>query len=822
MDTILKDIRYAARMLLKNPGFAAIAVIALALGIGANTAIFSVVSAVLLRPLPFPQPEQIVAVWTADSKKPDGQASFSFPDFADLRAQNQVFSGIAGHSPLNVAVTEQGGEAAHVQGTLVTSDLFSLLGVNPILGRYFNADDDKPGTRVVIIGHDLWQRRFGGDRKILDRTITLDGVGYQVIGVMPQGFQFPIQNRPAEFWTSAATQFEVPAGARPEDAPAAQRGMHYLRVVARLKPGVTPQQAQANANTILSALAAQYPDTNKRFDNSKVVPLLADLTRDVRPALLVLLGAAGCVLLIACVNVANLLLARATSRQKEIGIRAALGASRSRILRQLLTESVMLAVAGGAAGMLLAIWGTEALAALLPRNFPRAAEISPDMRVLGFTAFVSIFTGVLFGFAPAWRVSRPDVVTALNETGRGSTETARGRRLRGGLVIAEMVLAFVLLAGAGLLIRSFWQLQKVPLGFTPENVMTAAVSLPDIDSVPESVARNGNFYTQLMERAATLPGVRGVAAITPLPLGNSHWGTGFDITGRPTAPADRAITAMRIVTPGYFSTMGIPIKKGRDFDQRDKNGAPGVVIVNETLARMHFPGEDPVGKRITPQMSFNEEEPIEREIIAVVGDIKFQKLTMENKAEIYLPHAQAATGGMTIVARTEMNPEAILPALRQTVERLNKDLPLYETRTMEQYLASAVAQPKLNMTLLMIFAGVAVLLTAVGIYGVMAYSVAQRTQEIGIRMALGAQKTDVLRLIVGQGLRLVVAAMVLGLFAAFALTKSLASLLYGVSATDVVTLSSVAALLAAIATVACWLPARRASGVNPITALRSE
>ena len=300
--------------------------------------------------------------------------SFSFPDFADLRAQNQVFSGIAGHSPLNVAVTEQGGEAAHVQGTLVTSDLFSLLGVNPILGRYFNADDDKPGTRVVIIGHDLWQRRFGGDRKILDRTITLDGVGYQVIGVMPPGFQFPIQNRPAEFWTSAATQFEVPAGARPEDAPAAQRGMHYLRVVARLKAGVTPQQAQANANTVLSALAAQYPDTNKRFDNSKVVPLLADLTRDVRPALLVLLGAAGCVLLIACVNVANLLLARATSRQKEIGIRAALGASRSRILRQLLTESVMLAVAGGAAGMLLAIWGTEALAALLPRNFPRAGR----------------------------------------------------------------------------------------------------------------------------------------------------------------------------------------------------------------------------------------------------------------------------------------------------------------------------------------------------------------------------------------------------------------------------------------------------------------
>ena len=809
-------------MLLKNPGFTAIAVVALALGIGANTAIFSVVSAVLLRPLPFPEPEQIAAVWTADSKKPDAQSTFSFPDFADLRAQNQVFDGVAAYSPLDVAVTERGGDAAHVRGSIVTSDLFSLLRVGPILGRSFNAEDDKPGVRVVILGYELWQRRFGGAREILNRTITLDSVGYQVIGVMPAGFQFPIQNLPVEFWTSAATQFEVPPGAKAEDAAAAQRGMHYLRVVARLKPGVTPEQAQANTRTILAALAAQYPDTNKRFDSGKVAPLLNDLTREVRPALLVLLGAAGCVLLIACVNVANLLLARATSRQKEIGIRAALGASRLRILRQLLTESVILALAGGAAGMLLAIWGTDALAALLPRNFPRAAEISPDFRVLGFTAFISIFTGVLFGFAPAWRVSRPDVVTALNEAGRGSTETARGRRLRGGLVIAEMVLAFLLLAGAGLLIRTFWQLQKVPLGFDPHNIMTAAVSLPDGDGGPVSIARNESFYVQLMERAAALPGVRSIAAITPLPLGNSHWGTGFDITGRPTAPADRAISALRIVTPGYFATMGIPIKQGRDFSPRDKNSAPGVVIINETLARMHFPNENPIGKRITPQTSMDEREPREREIIGVVGDIKFQKLTTENKAELYLPHTQAQLGGMTIVARTEMSPEAVLPGLRQAVENLNKDLPLYETRTMEQYLAATLAQPKLNMTLLGVFAGVAVALTAVGIYGVMAYSVAQRTQEIGIRMALGAQKLDVLRLIVGQGLQLVIVAMALGLFAAFLLTKFLGSLLYGIGATDVPTLFSVAALLALIALIACWLPARRAALVDPISSLRAE
>ena len=822
METTLHDLRYGLRMLFKHPGFTAIAIIALALGIGANTAIFSVVSAVLLRPLPYPQPEQIVAVWAADSKKPDSQTSFSFPDFADVRAQNQVFVGIAAFDSMSVAVTENGGAPANVQGAMVSSDLFPLLRVNPVMGRAFTPDDDKPGTRVVILSHELWQRRFGGDRTVLEKTITLDGVPYQIIGVMPPAFRFPIQNQPVEFWTSMATQFEVPPGQEATTAAAAERGMHYLHAVARLKPGVTAQQAEANTKTIHAALAAQFPDTNKRFDSSHIVPLLADITADVRPALFVLLGAAGCVLLIACVNVANLLLARATSRQKEMGIRAALGASRGRILRQLLIESTLLAVAGGAAGMLLAIWGTEGLSALLPHNFPRAAEISPDMRVLAFTAFVSIFTGVLFGFAPAWRVSRPDVVTALNETGRGSSETARGRRLRGGLVIAEMVLAFVLLVGAGLLIRSFWQLQKVELGFDPHNVMTASISLPDGDNGPEIPVRNANFYAQLMERAAAAPGVRSVSAIVPLPLSGRNWGTGFDIAGRPTAKADRPLSSARVVTPGYFAAMGIPMRKGRDFDARDKTGSPGVVIVNETLARTNFPNEDPIGKRITPQMSMDANEPIEREIIGVVADVKFAKLSTENKAELYMPHGQAAVGGMTIVARGTTKPEALIPGLRQAVESLNKDLPLYETRTMEQYLAAAVAQPKLNMTLLVVFAGVAVVLTAVGIYGVMAYSVAQRTQEIGIRMALGAQKLDVLRLIVGQGLRLVSLAMVLGICAAFVLTKWLASLLYGVRATDVATLASVAVLLAGIAVVACWLPARRASGVDPITALRAD
>ena len=822
METTLQDIRYGLRMLLKNPGFTAIAIVALALGIGANTAIFSVVSAVLLRPLPYPEPEQIVAIWSADATKPDNQSTFSFPDFADLRAQNQVFSGVGAYRTENYALTESGGPAAHGQGAMVTADVLSLLRVNPVLGRVFSAEDDKPGARTVILSHELWQRRFGGDRRMLERSITLDGVAYQVIGIMPEGFRFPIQNKPVEFWIPASTQFEAAPGQEQSTTAAAQRGMHYLKLVARLKPGVTPEQAQANAKSVMTALAQQYPDTNKSFNSAKVNPLLKDITADVKPALLVLLGAAACVLLIACVNVANLLLARATSRQKEIGIRAALGASRIRILRQLLTESGVLALAGGIAGMLLATWGTAALASLLPRNFPRAAEINPDLRVLFFTALISLVTGVLFGMAPAWRVSRPDVVTALNETGRGSTETARGRRLRSGLVIAEMVLAFVLLVGAGLLIRSFWQLQKVELGFNPQGVMTAMISLPDGDGGPQTTVRNINFYNQLMERAGVLPGVKSVSAIMPLPLSGSNVGTGVDIAGRPTPPSDRPISAVRIVTPGYFKTMGIAVRKGRDFDLRDKSDSPGVALVNETFARMHFPNEDPLGKRITPQMSMDENEPREREIVGVVADVKFGKLTTESKAELYMPHTQAPLGLMTIVARMESTPESLLTPLRQTVETMNKDLPVFEPRTMEQYLGAAVAQPKLNMTLLMIFAGVAVVLTAVGIYGVMAYSVAQRTQEIGIRMALGAQKQDVLRMIVGQGLRLVIAAMVIGLFAAFAVTKSIASLLYGVGPTDFATLGCVGALLATIATVACWLPARRASGVNPITALRAE
>lgn len=814
----MNDLRYACRHLLRNPGFTLVAVLALALGIGANTAIFSVVSAVLLRPLPFPEPERLVAVWENDTRRPSNSPT-SYPNFEDWRARNAVFERLAVSRANDFTLTERGREAVHVQGAIVTADLFPLLRVNPALGRAFLPGEDEPGSRVAILSHGLWQKRFNSEKEALGRTVTVDGQPHQIVGVMPAGFRFPGQNEPVELWTTIAQHREKQPGS--DETIAGQRGNHYLQAVARLKPGVSVEQAQANLNAIAAALAAQYPDSNS-FHDTKIVPMLADLTAEVKPALLILLGAAGCVLLIACVNVANLLLARASARQKEIGIRAALGAGRWRIVRQLLTESVLLAMLGGAAGLLLALWGTEGITALLPVNFPRAGEIAPDLRVLAFTALVSLLTGVAFGLAPAWRVSRADPSAVLHESaGRGNTEGARGRRLRGALVIAELGLTFVLLVGAGLLLRSFWQLQRVPPGFDPRHVLAVNLDLPDAPD-PQVPIRNAAFFRRLLERAAGLPGVRSVSAMNPLPFSGRNWQTGFDIAGRPTAPSDRPLSYMRAAAPGLFRTLAIPLRQGRDFDERDGYDAPGVVIVNETLARTYFPNENPLGKRITPQVSADIRDPREREIIGVVGDTKFRKLSTENKPELYLPHPQFAQGGMTLVLRAEGDPLALLPALRGVVGELDKDLPLYQPRTMEQYLATAVAQPRLNLALLAVFAAVAATLTAVGIYGVMAYAVAQRTPEIGIRLALGAQRFDVLRLVVGQGLWLTLAGITLGLLAALALTRLLASLLYGVGATDGLTLGVVAFLLGGIALLACWLPARRAAGLDPMTALRAE
>ncbi len=744
----------------------------------------------------------------------------SYPNFEDWRAANAVFERMAAFRTSDFTLTERGRDAAHAQGALVSAELFATLGVNPVLGRAFLPKEDEPGSRVVILSHSLWQRRFGGETTVLGRTLALDGRNCEIVGVMPAGFRFPIQNEAVEIWTTIAPDREpLPEGQTPN---AGQRDNTYLGVVARLKPGVSFGAAQANLDGIGADLARQYPDTNK-FQLPKVLPLLADQTADVRPALMILLGAAGCVLLIACVNVANLLLARASARQREIGIRTALGAGRARIVRQLLTESVVLALLGGAAGLLLALWGTAGVVALLPENFPRAGDIRPDGRVLAFTAFVSLLTGVGFGLAPAWRVSRADPTTALNESaGRGSSGSVRGRQLRGALVIAELTLTFVLLVGSGLLIRSFWQLQNVSPGFDPKGVLTVKLALPETTD-PQGPMRNRNFYRAVFERTAALPGVESVSAVYPLPMGGGNWQPFVLIAGRPTSPSERPLSFARAILPGFFRTMHIPLQRGRDFDARDTGDSAGVAIVNETFARTFFPGEDPLGKRITPQVSGDTRPPLEREIIGVVGDVKFRRLNFRNRPEVYMPHAQLPMDAMTLVARTESTqPAALLPMLQAAIAEINKDVPLFQSRTMEQYLAASVAQPRLNMAILLIFAGVAAALTAVGVYSVMAYSVAQRTQEIGIRMALGAQRGDVLRLVVSQGLRLTLVGIGLGFVAALALTRLLVSLLFGVGAGDPLTFAAISLFLATVTLLACYLPARHATRVNPVEALRAE
>ena len=825
MTTLLHDLRYAVRMLLKQPGFTLVAILALALGIGANTAIFSVVNAVLLRPLNFPEPEGLVAVWKRDTSLPPAQAqnrsTISYPDFEDWRAQNRVFEGVAVYQRNSFTLVD-GREAMHVPGALVSAELFKLLRVQPILGRAFLPTEDEPGSRVVMLSHALWQRRFGGDAAVLGRALTLDGRSYQVVGVMPAGFSFPIQTDPIELWTTVAAEREAPSdGTQPVTE---QRGNDFLSGIARLRPGVNLAQAQANLDQIAAALAKQYPDSNTHTGVS-VDPLLLDVVGNVRPALIVLLGAAACVLLIACVNVANLLLARATTRGREIAIRAALGAGRGRIVAQLLTESLLLALLGGAVGWLLALWGTDAIRALLPAKFPRASEIALDSGVLAFTMIVTLLTGLIFGLAPAWRASRPDLTGPLMESGgggRGATESARGRRLRGALVVAEIALALVLLSSAGLLIQSFFKLQQVNPGFDARNVLAVKFSLPD-STYPDSV-RTADFCQRFADRVSALPGVRSASIVTPLPLSGQLRNLSFQIEEHPVAEAQKPTTDVYAAGLNYFRTMSIPLLRGRDFTTQDTLKSPFVVIVNETFARRFFPGEDPIGKRVSPDGSTEPGPPGApapvREIVGVVPDVKARTLDSPPRPQMYLPHAQYADHNVALVTRADHDPRALLPALRAAVAELDSTVPLYAAQPMENYVALGAARPRFNAVLLSIFAAVALTLTAIGIYGVMAYSVAQRTQEIGIRMALGAQKGDVFRLVVGGGLRLVVAGVVIGVLAALALTRLLASLLYGVNVADAPTLSAVVLLLGFVALLACWLPARRAAGVDPAIALR--
>jgi putative ABC transport system permease protein len=754
-----------------------------------------------------------MSIFESDSVRGNLRGSYAYPNFFDLRDQNHVFEHIAAYHDNDFTLTGQG-QPVMLHGAMASGDLFSVLNVKPMLGRTFTPAEEKltETGRVVVLSERLFASRFNSDSSIVNKTITLNSHSYTIIGVMPKGFEFPIQNDPLDLWTTIADD------ATGETPVTAQRGAHFLRVIGRLKPGVSRPQAQAEADTIGARLAQQYPDTNTN-KSIRIEPTLQALVGDVRPALLILLGAVACVLLIACANVANLLLARAMTRHKEMALRSALGASRLRVVRQLLTESVLLSLAGGLLGLALAVWWSDLLIALGKKDIPRAIQVGLDWRVLGFTLGVTLLTGFVFGLVPALHLSKTDLTESLKE-GRGAGGGARKNRVRGVLVIAELAIAVVLLVGAGLLIQSFWRLQHVNSGLQAQNVLTFNVSLPEARYSSEKQAR---FYRDLANRVRSLPGVQAASAALPLPLSGDRFSVSFEIDGRPVAPKDQPSADLFMTEPDYFRTMGIPLLQGRDFNERDEHNSTPVVIVSDRFARQFFPGENPVGKRIKPGIStWDNDDSKMREIIGVVADVRNRALNTEPKPVYYLPESQVPFSELAVVVKTSNDPRALVSSVTREVQGMDSELPVFSVKTMDEYVSSSVAAPRFNTTLLAIFASVALVLTVIGLYGVMSYSVAQRTNEIGIRMALGAQTRDVLRLIVKDGVKIVVIGLLLGMGGALLLTKLLETLLFGVTTRDPLTFLFIAALLSVVAMLACCIPALRATRVDPLEALRCE
>ncbi len=820
---MLNDLRYALRQLRKSPGFTLIAVFTLALGIGANTAIFSVINAVLLKPLPFPQPHSLLALGmtsTRGGSAPDQLGSFSYPDFFDLREQNRSLESAAIFRDRTFAINDGNG-AQSVRGTFSTADLFEVLQVRPMLGRGFERADEMagggPGGYKVILSYEFWQDHFGGDREVLGRAMEIDRRPYTVVGVMPAGFQFPIDNEPIAFYTTMANAASSADGSKPQTE---QRGSHSLQGVARLKSHVTLAQAQSDLAALARRLEQQYPETNSGFGMA-VKPLRDELIGDVRTGLYVLFGAVLCVLLIANANVANLLLARASVRGKEIALRSALGASRARIVRQLLTESILLSGCGALVGLLFAQWGTEALIRIVPGNIPRLGEMKLDLVVLAFTLGVSLITGIVFGLVPAWQASRVDLNSALKAGGRTGAGGERKGQLRNALVVAEVGLALVLLVSAGLLLQSFARLGRVEPGMRVDQLLTARLALPTSD-YPKS-EDTIRFLDRLLPRLRALPGVEAVSTIVPLPLTGSNMVTDFDIEERPLPEGQRAAEPVRVAGLDYFKTAGVPVRSGRVFNENDRFDSPPVVIVNELFAKKYFPGQNALGKRIAPGFSVDDNDPLQREIIGIVGNVKHLSLRKEDTPEMYLSQTQIPMDILTLVVRTSVSDAGSLTAaIRREVEAVDRNLPLTNIRVFDEYLARSLARPRFHALLLSIFAGVALLLTAIGIYGVMGYSVTQRTNEIGIRMALGAGQSSIFRLIVGQAMTLVGISVALGLVGAFAATRLMNTLLFGVGATDPLTFGGIVLLVSVVAFLAAWFPARRASRVDPIIALRAE
>jgi putative ABC transport system permease protein len=823
MNTLIQDLRFGIRLLLKNPTFSLIAVLALALGIGANTAIFSVVDAVLFRPLPFDHPDRLVAVWERDLAKGEDHDSVMAGNYLDWRSRTEVFEEMSAHAGGSVNLTGLA-EPERIRAARVSAGLFPVLGVRPEVGRVFFQDEDQPGhQRVVVISNGLWKSRFGADPEAVGRSITLNNQDYEVVGVMPAGFELPL-NEDSEIWT--------PLVFTPEEI--TLRNSHYLKVLGRLRPGASIAEASAEMAAITAQLEKEHPKSNEGT-GAAVFQLHAEIVGGVRKPLLIFLGAVAFILLIACTNVANLMLARAAARQREIAVRVALGASRWRIVRQMLIESVVLGLAGGAAGMLLALWGIELLSTVSQQmSVPRGRSIGLDGRVLLFTLAASIVTGLIFGSVPALQASKPDLNDALKEGGRSSGGMRRGRT-RNLLVVAEMALAFVLLVGAGLLINSFFRLRSVDPGLQPGNVLTMSINLPRQKyTQPEQVI---SFHRQLLEQVSAVPGVEVAGTVTALPYGGSTNGFGYTIDS-PVAGEQTVTIVSQQASPEFFRALGIPLVTGRQFDERDMDGAPAVVIISDSMAKRYWPDQDPLGSRIkwgnkefgSPWMT----------VVGVVGDVRQRGLDTQLRATLYVPSLQLGepiktrvgvtlrdimaddARSISLVVRSTSSVEGLASAVRSAVWAVDPNQPVTKVKTMEQVLADTMVVQRFSAWLLAAFAGIALVLAAAGIYGVISYSVNQRTHEIGIRMALGAEQRDVLRLVVGQGITPALIGLAIGVAGAIGLTRLMNTLLFNVSVTDPITFAVIGSLLLIVAVAACYLPARRAARVDPMEALRYE
>ena len=811
MDNLLQDIRYSIRTLAKRPAFTVVAVLTLALGIGANTAIFTVVDAALIRSLPYENPDALVHFWETTPRQDFSQHEASYPDYLDLRAQNNVFEDMAGYNGNSMTIT--GRDAPErLRAARVTSSFFSVLGVKPVLGRVFLDGEDQPGAeRIVVLSHGLWQRRFGANPDIIGQTLNLNNDTYTVVGVLPPKFKFA-RVGDAELW--------VPLNPMPFQVN--RRSLYWLNVIARIKPGVTFTQAQAEMDGFAQHFREQYPESHTGV-GIRLVNLHEEIVGSVKPVLLALLGAVGFVLLIACANVANLLLARAAGRRKEIAVRIALGASRSRLIQQLLTESLVLALAGGILGLLWALWGVELLVAAIPQSLlsfmPYLQGLSIDAGVLGFTTAITLFTGLIFGIAPALQATRQELHESLKEGGRGSGGASRAG-LRNVLVVAEVALALVLLVGAGLMMRSLIRLLQVDPGFDTNNLLTFQLTLPDAKySEPSQLLA---FHQQLTARIEALPGVKGVGTTSLRPLSGGGNTASFAVEGQPAPdPGNKPEANVRTISTNYFRVMGIPLIKGRAFTEADDATAPNALIVNQTLANRFFPDQDPVGQRIT--FGFDTERRPWL-IVGVVGDEKVTTLDARTTPVIYFHYLQDGESYMGVLVRTTSDPASMIGVVRGEISGIDPDIPMFSVMTMDQMVSNSQStfMRRYPTLLIGVLAAVALLLAAVGIYGVISYSVTQRTHEIGIRMALGAQRRDVIKLVVGQGLGLMLAGLSVGMVAAFALTRYLSSILFGVSATDAVSFAGVSVLLAIVALIACYIPARRAARVDPMIALRYE